>query len=116
MESLRLIILYYIKILILNLKNFARFTSEPKPIERIDLGKTSYKDLVFARSVLIRLVGAPNESVRLIIIYYMFKVSFRIKTSFLESLRSRKPRLKARLGKTSYKGLVLAKGEFLRLL
>ena len=48
----------------------------------LDLGKTSYKDLVFARSVLIRLVRAPNESLRLIIIYYMFKYSFRIKTSF----------------------------------
>ena len=54
----------------------------------LDFGKTSYEDLVFVRSDFIRLVGAPNESLRLIIIYYMFKYSFRIKTSFLESLWS----------------------------
>ena len=30
--------------------NFARVTTEPKnPFKRLDLGKTSYKDLVFAR-------------------------------------------------------------------
>ena len=75
--------------------------------------KTIYKDIVFARSDLIRLVGAPNESLRLIIIYYWFKYSFRIKISLLESLRSRKkPDEKLDLGKTSYKDLVFARGEF----
>ena len=29
--------------------------------------------------------GAPNESLRLIIIYYMFKFIFGIKTTFLQS-------------------------------
>ena len=53
----------------------------------LDLGKTSYKDLVFARSDLTSLVGA---SLTIIITYYMFKYSFRIKTSLLESLRSEK--------------------------
>ena len=57
-------------------------------------------------------VGAPNESLRLII-YYMFKYSFRIKTSLLESLRNQKTSLKAHLGKTSNKDLVFARGEFL---
>ena len=95
-ESIRLIIVYYIKIHFQDLNNFARFTSEPKTHLRLDLGKTSYKDLVFARSDLKRLVAAPNESLRLIIIYYMFNYWFRIKTSLQESLRSQKARLKAR--------------------
>ena len=56
----------------------------------LDFGKTSYKDLVFAGSDFIRFVVAPNESLRLNIFYYMFKYSFRIKTSLLESLRSEK--------------------------
>ena len=83
--------MYYIKIQISDLNNFARFTSEPKKIHlRLDLGKTSYKDLVFVRSDLIRLVGAPNDSLRVIITYYSFKYSFRIKITLLEPLRSQK--------------------------
>ena len=95
-ESLGLIIIYYINIHIQDLNNFARFTSKPKTHLKARFRKTSYKDLDFARSELIRLVGAPNESLRLIIIYYMFKYSFRIKTSLLESIRIQKTRLKAR--------------------
>ena len=38
----------------------------------------------------LRLVGAPNESLILIIIYYILKYSVGIKTTFLESLRSQK--------------------------
>ena len=53
-------------------------------------GKTSYKDLVIARNEFFRLVGAPNEFLILIIIYYMFKYSFRIQTTLLESLRRQK--------------------------
>ena len=41
----------------------------------LDLGKTSYKDLVFGRSDLIRFVVAPHDSLRVIIIYYSFKYS-----------------------------------------
>ena len=67
------------------------------------------------RSDLIRLVGAPNKSLRLIIIYYVFKYSFRIKTSLLESLRSLKPIYRLDLSKISYKDLILARGVFLRL-
>ena len=39
----------------------------------LDFGKTSYKDLVFARGEFLRFFGAPNEYLRLIIIYYMLK-------------------------------------------
>ena len=56
-----------------DLNNFPRFTSKPKkPID----GSVSAKLVimtVLARSEFLRPVGAPNESLRLIIIYYMFK-------------------------------------------
>ena len=53
----------YVLILIWDQNNFARVTLEPKnSISRLDLGKTSHKDLVFARGVFLRLVGAQNES------------------------------------------------------
>ena len=61
-----------------------------KCLQRLDLGKTSYKDLVFARCEFLWLVGAPNESLRLIIIYYMIKCTFGIKRTLIESLRSEK--------------------------
>ena len=41
----------------------------------------NYKDLVFTRNDILRLVGAPDESVILIIICYMFKYSVGIKTT-----------------------------------
>ena len=44
-----------------------------KPIQRLDLGKTSYKDFVFVRGEFLRLVGAQNESLGTTLIYYMFK-------------------------------------------
>ena len=40
-----------------------------------------------------RLVGAPNESLILIIIYYMFKYSVGSKTTLLESLGSKKKKV-----------------------
>ena len=43
----------------------------------------------------------------------MFKYTFRIKTSLLESLRSQKTPLKARFRQTSYKDLVFARVESL---
>ena len=58
-------------------------------------GKTNFADLVFSWNDFLRLVGAPNESLILIIIYYMFKYSIGIKTTFLESLRSQKIILQA---------------------
>ena len=75
----------------------ARVTSEPKnPFKRFDFRKTSQKDLVFARSASLRLFGAPNESLRLITMYYMFKLTFGIKTTLLESLQNKKTHLTAR--------------------
>ena len=56
---------------------------------------TNYMDLVLTRNDFLRLVGAPNESVILIMISYMFKYSVGIKTTLLESLRSQKSILKA---------------------
>ena len=56
--------------------------------QRLYFGKTSYKYLVFARNNFLGLVGAPNESLILIIIYYMFKYEVGINTTFLESLGS----------------------------
>ena len=58
-------------------------------------GKTNFADLVFVQNDFLRLVGAPDESLILIIIYYMFKYSVGIKTTLLESLRSPKSILKA---------------------
>ena len=55
----------------------------------------NYKDLVFARVEFLRIFGAPNESLTLIIIYYMFKYTFTIKTTLLELLRNQKTRLNA---------------------
>ena len=56
----------------------------PKTNLRLDLGKTSYKDLVFARGAILRLVGAQNVSLRVIIIYYTLKYIFGIKITSLE--------------------------------
>ena len=42
-------------------------------LEKLDFGKTGYKHLVLARSEFLEIVGAPNESLRLIILNYMFK-------------------------------------------
>ena len=41
------------------------------PILGLDLGKTSYKDLVFARGEILSLVGAQYESLSIIIMYYI---------------------------------------------
>ena len=61
-----------------------------------------------------RLVGAPNESLILIIIYYMFKYSVGIKTTLQESLRSQKIILRAIFRQTSFADLVFAQNDFLR--
>ena len=71
----------------------------------LDFGKTSYNDFVLARSEFLRHIGALNESLRLIIIYYMCKYSFGIKTTLLESLRCQKSPLKARFRHKLLKGL-----------
>ena len=62
----------------------------------LDLEKTSYTDFVLARNQFLRLVGAPIESLSLIIINYTFEYTYGIKTTFLESLWSQKIPLKVR--------------------
>ena len=52
----------------------------------LDLGKTCYKYLDLALSEFLRIFAALNESLRLIIIYYMFKYTFGIKTTLPQSL------------------------------
>ena len=56
-----------------------------KSFQRPDFGKTSYNHFVLARSEFLRVVGARNEVLRLIIIYYKFKYLFGIKTTLVES-------------------------------
>ena len=75
--------------------NFARGTSEQEKYFKGYIRQTSYKDLVIAQNGFLSLVGDPNESLILIIIYYMFKYSVGIKTTLLESLRSQKSISKA---------------------
>ena len=75
--------------------------------------QTCYKDLVFARGKLLSVVGAQNESLRIILMYYMFKYLFGITTTLVESLRSQNTQFTARFRQTTYKGLVFARGEFL---
>ena len=57
--------------------------------------KTNFVDLVFARNDFLRLVGTTNESLILIIIYYVFQYSVEIKITLLELLRRQKSILKA---------------------
>ena len=63
----------------------------------IDFDKTSYTDFALAQNEFLTLVDAPTESLSLIIIYYTFEYTFGFKTTVLESLRSQKSPLKARL-------------------
>ena len=55
-----------------------------KSLSWLELGKTSYNDFVLERGEYLRIVGAPNESLGLIIIYYMFTYKFGNKTTLLE--------------------------------
>ena len=83
-ESLRYIIIYYMfKYTFWITTTLLESLRSQKSIQRLYFGKTSYKDLVFAQNVFLRLVGAPNDSLILIIIYSMFKYSVGIKTTLL---------------------------------
>ena len=75
--------------------------------------QTSYKDLVFARGELLSVVGAQNESLRIILLSYLCNYLFGITTSLLESLWNQNTHFRARFRQTSYKDLVFARGEFL---
>ena len=80
---------------------------------RAQFRQTSYKDLVFARGEFLSVVGAQNESLRIILMSYIFKYLFGITTTLLESLRSQNTHFRARFRQTSYKDLVFARGDFL---
>ena len=75
--------------------------------------QTCYKDLVFSRGELLSVVGAQNESRRIILMYYMFKYWFWITTTLLESLWSQSTHFRARFRQTSYKDLVFERCESL---
>ena len=62
----------------------------------LNFGKTSFNDFVLERGEYFRVFGAPNESLGLIIIYYMFNYTFGNKTTLLDSHWSQKSPLKAR--------------------
>ena len=105
-ESLRLIIIYYmlkyefgIKTTLLEL-----LRSQKSPL-RARFRHNLLKRLSFARCDLLRLVRALNESLRLIITFYLFKFKFENKTTLLESLPSQKSPLKARFRHNLLKGL-----------
>ena len=87
-----------------------------KSLQRLDFGKTSYNRFVLARGEFLRVVGARNEVLRLIITYYKFKYLFGIKTTLVESHQSQKTHLTRGLRKTSYKYLVFSQSDFLRIL
>ena len=55
------------------------FPSQKKSPLKDGVLQTRSNDFVLTRSDFLRLVGDPNESIRLNMIYYMFKYSFAIK-------------------------------------
>ena len=69
--------------------------SEKSPL-KARLQQTSYNDFILMRKGFLTLVGEPNESLRLITIYFTFKYSFGMKKTLPESLRSKNTPLKAR--------------------
>ena len=77
--------------------------------------QTSYKDLVFARGEIISVVGAKNESLRIILLYYLFKYLFGITTTLLESIWIQNTQFRARFRQTCYKDLVFARGKLLSI-
>ena len=66
------------------------------------------------RGEFLRFFGASNESLRLIIIYYIFNYTFGTKTTLLASHRSQKSLSRIDFGNTIYMDLVFARAEFLR--
>ena len=78
--------------------------------------QTSYKVLVFARGDFLSVVGAQNESLRIILMYYMFKYWFVIATTLLESLRNQNTHFRDRFRQTIYMNLVFQGGEFFMIL
>ena len=71
-------------------------------------------NVVFAQNDFLRLVRAPNESLILIIIYYMFKYSVGNKKHFARVTSEPKKYFKGYVT-ANYKDLVFARNDFLRL-
>ena len=67
----------YVQILVWYINNFARVVSETKKYFK---GYISAK-LIIRRNEFLRIVRAPDESLILIMIYYMFKYYVGIKTT-----------------------------------
>ena len=96
-EFLRIIILYYMFKYTFGITTpLLESLFSEKSFYGLNFGKTSYNNFVLTRIGLLTLLGAPNEFLRLIIINHMFKYTFGIKTTLLESLRSEKSTIKAR--------------------
>ena len=85
------------------------------PSQNTHFRQTIYKDLVFVRGEFLSIFGAQNESLRIILMYYIFKYWFGFITILLESLRSKNTHFRARFRQTSYKELVYARGKFLSI-
>ena len=67
-----------------------RRKKQKKALKGLDISKTSYNDFVWAQSDFLMLVWAPNESLRLIIIYYTLKYSFSIRKICFSHLGAQK--------------------------
>ena len=95
-EFLILIIIYYMFKYSVGVKTtLLESLRSQKILLRLYFGKTSYKGLVFAQNKILRLLGAPNQSLIHIIIPYMFNYSVGIKPTLLESIGGQKSILKA---------------------
>ena len=113
-ESLRIMLMYYIFKYLFGITTTLLDSLRSQNTQfRARFRHTNYKDLVFARGEFLSVVGAQNESPRIILMYYMFKYWFGITTTLLESLRSQNTQFGARFRHTNYKDLVFARAEFL---
>ena len=116
-ESLRIILMYYMfKYLFGITTTLLESLRSQNTLFRARFRHTNYKDLVFARGEFLSVVGAQNESLRIILMYYLFKYLFEIKTTLLESLQSQNTQFRDRFRQTCYRDLVFARGELKVLL
>ena len=68
----------------------AQIGVNPNTVMRV-YEKLTQEEIIYNK----RGIGYPNEFIRLIVIYYMFKYLFGIKTTLLESQQRKKTHLKA---------------------
>ena len=113
-ESVRIILMYYMfKYLFGITTTLLESLRRQNTHFRARFRQTSYQDLVFARGEFLSVDGAQNESLRIILMYYMFKYLCGITTTLLESLRSQNTQFRDRFRQTCHKHLVFARGELL---